>query len=118
MSDSTDILPVSGQDADRTEPVATKGPGDSVADTAGTAPAASIGTPARSDGSGVPDSPEASETRPRRRGGLSGMVLAELQSLAASLGITGTARMRKNELIAAIRERQQGGDGAAGPASA
>ena len=40
MSDSTDILPVSGQDADRTEPVATKGPGDSVADTAGTAPAA------------------------------------------------------------------------------
>jgi transcription termination factor Rho len=47
----------------------------------------------------------------RRRGGtgLSAMLLPELQSLAASLGISGTARMRKGELITAITERQSGG---------
>jgi transcription termination factor Rho len=46
----------------------------------------------------------------RRRGGtgLSAMLLPELQSLAASLGISGTARMRKGELITAITERQNG----------
>jgi transcription termination factor Rho len=37
------------------------------------------------------------------------MLLPELQSLAASLGISGTARMRKGELITAISERQGGG---------
>ena len=37
------------------------------------------------------------------------MLLPELQSLAASLGISGTARMRKGELISAIQERQGGG---------
>ncbi|RZU77877.1 transcription termination factor Rho [Micromonospora kangleipakensis] len=36
------------------------------------------------------------------------MLLPELQSLAASLGISGTARMRKGELISAITERQGG----------
>lgn len=36
------------------------------------------------------------------------MLLPELQSLAASLGISGTARMRKGELISAISERQGG----------
>ena len=47
----------------------------------------------------------------RRRGGtgLAAMLLPELQSLAASLGISGTARMRKGELITAISERQGGG---------
>ncbi|MDP9394185.1 MAG: Rho termination factor N-terminal domain-containing protein, partial [Actinomycetota bacterium] len=51
--------------------------------------------------------------RPRRRasGGLTGMVLPELQALAAELGITGTGRMRKSQLIDAIRERQGGGTG-------
>ncbi len=49
------------------------------------------------------------ETRPRRRAaGLSGMLLPELQSLAASLGITGTGRMRKGELVAAIQAKQSG----------
>ena len=58
------------------------------------------------------------ETRPRRRAaGLSGMLLPELQSLAASLGISGTARMRKGELITAISERQNGAAPAA-PAKA
>ncbi|SBV29897.1 transcription termination factor Rho [Micromonospora krabiensis] len=39
------------------------------------------------------------------------MLLPELQSLAASLGISGTARMRKGELISAISERQGGAAG-------
>ncbi|MGH3737441.1 MAG: Rho termination factor N-terminal domain-containing protein, partial [Micromonosporaceae bacterium] len=46
---------------------------------------------------------------PRRRrtgSGLSSMLLAELQSLASSLGITGTGRMRKGEVIAAIQLKQ------------
>jgi transcription termination factor Rho len=43
---------------------------------------------------------------PRRRGGLSGMVMAELRQLAGQLGISDIAGMRKNELIAAIKERQ------------
>ncbi|MGW2941762.1 transcription termination factor Rho [Streptomyces sp. NPDC001226] len=40
---------------------------------------------------------------------LHGMVLVELQHLAASLGVSGTARMRKSELIAAITERTEQG---------
>jgi transcription termination factor Rho len=35
------------------------------------------------------------------------MLLSELQPLAQSLGITGTGRMRKGQVIAAIEERQQ-----------
>ena len=35
---------------------------------------------------------------------LSTMRLAELQSLASSMGLTGTSRMRKSELVAAIRQ--------------
>ncbi|MDS1270673.1 transcription termination factor Rho [Lipingzhangella sp. LS1_29] len=50
-------------------------------------------------------------TSPRSRAGgtgLSALKLTELQRLASSLGITGTGRMRKNDIIAAI-EAQQGG---------
>ena len=36
------------------------------------------------------------------------MLLPELQRLAQSLGMTGTARMRKGELVAAIEQRQGG----------
>src|SRR3954466_11603672 len=70
---------------------------------------------------GAPDAAAASEApaasgtsgSPRRRGsGLSGMLLPELQRLAADLGITGTARMRKGDLVAAISARQVGGDAA------
>jgi transcription termination factor Rho len=51
----------------------------------------------------------AGSSRRRRAGtGLTGMLLPELQSMASSLGISGTARMRKGELIAAIQEQQQG----------
>ncbi|BCJ42653.1 hypothetical protein GCM10010168_06050 [Actinoplanes ianthinogenes] len=65
------------------------------------------------DGAGT----TATATKRRRGGtGLSAMLLPELQSLAASLGISGTARMRKGELITAITERQSGGSAAAEPA--
>ncbi|MBG0813041.1 transcription termination factor Rho [Planomonospora sp. ID82291] len=45
---------------------------------------------------------------PRRRSGtgLSAMVLPELQAMASGLGISGTGRMRKSQLIAAIQEKQ------------
>src|SRR5437868_9540284 len=45
-------------------------------------------------------------TAPRRRGGLSGMVMAKLRQLAGQLGLSDIAGMRKNELIAAIKGRQ------------
>ncbi|RIQ11692.1 hypothetical protein DY240_28260, partial [Jiangella rhizosphaerae] len=37
------------------------------------------------------------------------MVLAELQQLAAGLGLKGTGRMRKGELVEAIKAAQSGG---------
>ncbi|KQV23728.1 MULTISPECIES: transcription termination factor Rho [unclassified Kitasatospora] len=52
--------------------------------------------------------------------GLDGLVLAELQKLASTLGISGTGRLRKSQLIDAIKEKS-GGDpllaGAAAPAA-
>ncbi|MGW2049523.1 transcription termination factor Rho [Streptomyces sp. NPDC001858] len=55
----------------------------------------------------------------RRRGtGLEGMVLAELQQVASGLGIKGTARMRKSQLIEVIKEAQAGGGSAAPKAAA
>ncbi|MFS8198830.1 transcription termination factor Rho [Streptomyces sp. CWNU-52B] len=54
----------------------------------------------------------------RRRGtGLDGMVLAELQQVATGLGIRGTARMRKSQLIEVIKEAQAGGGASAKAAS-
>ena len=68
-------------------------------------------TDVTSDVSDVADDAGTATATKRRRGGtgLSAMLLPELQSLAASLGISGTARMRKGELITAISERQGGG---------
>ncbi|MFI9719300.1 transcription termination factor Rho [Streptomyces sp. NPDC052396] len=60
-------------------------------------------------------------TAPRRRRsgtGLDAMVLAELQQLASSLGIKGTARMRKGQLIEVIKERQTAGSGSSAKAAA
>jgi transcription termination factor Rho len=56
------------------------------------------------------DSP-AAESKVRRRatsgtGGLSALLLPQLQSLANDLGIAGAAKMRKSQLIEAIQERQ------------
>ncbi len=49
----------------------------------------------------------------RRSGALSAMRLAELQGLASSMGISGTAKMRKGDLVTAIRARQNGESGPA-----
>ncbi|MGB9376710.1 MAG: transcription termination factor Rho [Mycobacteriales bacterium] len=62
------------------------------------------------------------DSKPRRRTtGLSGMVLPELQALAAGLGIPSTGRMRKSDLISAIQARQSGssspGNGASTPST-
>jgi transcription termination factor Rho len=57
----------------------------------------------------------------RRGGGLTGMLLPELQQLAGELGISGTAKMRKSQLISAIQDKRSGGaesTGSAGEAAA
>jgi len=55
------------------------------------------------------------EAKPRRRAsGLTGMLLPELQQLAGQLGIGGTAKLRKGDLLTAIKAAQSGSsDGAA-----
>ncbi|WP_030380040.1 MULTISPECIES: transcription termination factor Rho [unclassified Streptomyces] len=79
MSDTTDLM------------------GARVEDTAA-APATDASAPATGAGS-----------RRRRGTGLEGMVLAELQQVASGLGIRGTARMRKSQLIEVIKEAQAAG---------
>ncbi|MCX5612182.1 transcription termination factor Rho [Streptomyces sp. NBC_00047] len=69
----------------------------------------------------VDTSAPAAGAAPKRRRtgtGLDGMVLAELQQVASGLGIRGTARMRKSQLIEVIKETQAGGAGAPKAASA
>ncbi|MGP3954533.1 transcription termination factor Rho [Nonomuraea sp. 3N208] len=67
------------------------------------------------------DTPTRAPAKPRARRsgtGLSAKVLPELQKIAAELGISGTGRMRKSQLIAAIQEKQGGGAGEGTPAPA
>ncbi|MFD8975999.1 transcription termination factor Rho [Streptomyces sp. NPDC059593] len=85
MSDTTDLMGVTA---------------DNSVDTAAPAAGAASGGTARRRRSGT---------------GLDGMVLAELQQVASGLGIRGTARMRKSQLIEVIKEAQAGG-GSAAPA--
>ncbi|HEY3501454.1 MAG TPA: transcription termination factor Rho [Actinocatenispora sp.] len=67
------------------------------------------------DAGATADEATTGTARRRRSGtGLSAMLLSELQTLASSLGISGTGRMRKGELIAAIQEKQGGGQAAEG----
>jgi len=68
-----------------------------------------------------PETNAAGAPKTRRRatsggGGLSSLLLAELQSLAGDLGIEGTAKMRKSQLIEAIQDRQSSSAGATAPA--
>ncbi|MFE7142085.1 transcription termination factor Rho [Streptomyces sp. NPDC057644] len=83
MSDTTDLMGVTA---------------DKNVDSAAPAEGAATGTTARRRRSGT---------------GLDGMVLAELQQVASGLGIRGTARMRKSQLIEVIKEAQAGGGSAA-----
>ncbi|MYV53633.1 Rho termination factor N-terminal domain-containing protein, partial [Streptomyces sp. SID3212] len=78
MSDTTDLMGVTA---------------DNTVDTTAPAEGAATGTTARRRRSGT---------------GLEGMVLAELQQVASGLGIRGTARMRKSQLIEVIKETQAG----------
>ncbi|MEO3764576.1 transcription termination factor Rho [Streptomyces sp. B8F3] len=87
MSDTTDLMGVNAENA------ASPASGGASQQETGAAPATTAGS-----------------TRRRRGAGLEGMVLAELQQIASGLGIRGTARMRKSQLIEVIRERQ-GADG-------
>jgi transcription termination factor Rho len=67
------------------------------------------------------DTPTRAPAKPRARRsgtGLSAKVLPELQKMAAELGISGTGRMRKSQLIAAIQEKQGGGSGDGAPVAA
>ncbi len=82
MSDTTDLMGVTA---------------DNSVDSAAPAEGAATGTTARRRRSGT---------------GLDGMVLAELQQVASGLGIKGTARMRKSQLIEVIKEAQAGGSSA------
>ncbi|MFJ1745010.1 transcription termination factor Rho [Streptomyces sp. NPDC088116] len=82
MSDTTDLMGVTA---------------DSNVDSAAPAAGAATGTTARRRRSGT---------------GLEGMVLAELQQVASGLGIRGTARMRKSQLIEVIKEAQAGSSSA------
>ncbi len=59
--------------------------------------------------SAAPSDETTATPRTRKRApGLSGMVLAELQEVASGMGITGVARMRKSQLIEAIKAKQGG----------
>lgn len=78
MSDTTDLMGVTA---------------DNSVDNTAPAAGAATGTTARRRRSGT---------------GLEGMVLAELQQVASGLGIRGTARMRKSQLIEVIKETQGG----------
>ena len=98
---------------------------------AGAAPAPGetpLGRPASSGNAGSEGSP-AGSTAPatagsdgaaavaakgrRRQGtGLSSLLLPELQQVAQQMGIAGTGRMRKSQLITAIQEKQGGGSAA------
>ncbi len=79
-----------------------------------------LDAPASAGSSGDSSEPAATGKAPARKKatGLSGMVLAELQGLAGELGISGTAKMRKGQLIEAIKERQGAGAAAANTSTA
>ncbi len=70
------------------------------------------------DASSTAAEPAAAPKRRRSGTGLTAMVLPELKTLASSLGISGTAGMRKSQLIAAIQEKQGGGGAPAEAAQA
>jgi len=61
---------------------------------------------------------EAAGGAPARRAPLSQLRLGQLQELATSLGVPGTATMRKSDLLAAIRAEQGGAAGAGRPVPA
>ncbi|MDO5683485.1 MAG: Rho termination factor N-terminal domain-containing protein, partial [Propionibacteriaceae bacterium] len=59
-------------------------------------------------GSEAETAPETSSARRRKGSGLDAMLLPELKQLAASMGLRGTATMRKSAIIDAIKTAQSG----------
>src|ERR1700757_1525436 len=74
-----------------------------------------IGHPA-ADQAGAPRSRSRSSSR-SGGGDLSKLLVSDLQRIAQELGISGTGRMRKGDLVAAIQERTGGGRSTARSAS-
>jgi transcription termination factor Rho len=71
-----------------------------------------IGNPASDPAAGSEENASSSSrARDRVAAGLSSLLVPELQRIAQTLGIPGAGRLRKNQLIAAIEERQGGGGG-------
>jgi len=107
VTDTTYLLdaPAGAQPADSTE---------------GSGPASATDAAAGSSNGSSSDATNGEGAARRRRtgSGLPGMVLPELQSLAAGLGITGTGRMRKSQLIEAIQQRQGAAHAPSAPAAA
>ena len=58
------------------------------------------------------ETPDAAPAK-KRAGGLSSMLIADLKSMAVSLGISGATSMKKADLVAAIKATQTGGGAAA-----
>jgi len=124
VSDTTELF-TGSSGAPEASPGYSAEPGIAPA-SAGAAPAGGTGgpglsPPAAGPASGPGDSAPAGETvtdKPARRGGsgLSGMLLADLQRIAQQMGITGTGRMRKSQLIEAIQDREAGGSAYRRPA--
>jgi transcription termination factor Rho len=85
-----------------------------VAGAAGTSPGEAGAVRSWPDADTRAGQPAADAASRRGGAGLSAKLLPELQRLAQSMGIAGTARMRKSQLIEAIEQRQRGG-GAAEP---
>ncbi|WP_249423954.1 transcription termination factor Rho [Nocardioides coralli] len=65
----------------------------------------------------VGDGQSAQDAAPKKRGGgLNAMRIADLKSLAGSLGISGAGSMKKAELVSAIKAAQSGGQSGGAPA--
>ncbi|PSK89972.1 transcription termination factor Rho [Murinocardiopsis flavida] len=79
-------------------------------------------TELHADAESAPAADKGSAGRARSRSGGTGLAaqtLRELQRVASDLGISGTGRMRKSDVIAAIEAKTQGGGGkSSGPSAA
>jgi transcription termination factor Rho len=112
VSDTLDLF--SAEDGDSADLSGSAGQAVGVADSAGTSHGRAGAVRSWPDavdaatGSDKPTTGPPGESGGEAKG-LSAMLLPELQRVAQSIGITGTARMRKGQLIAAIEERRQGG---------
>jgi transcription termination factor Rho len=119
VSDTLDLF--SAENGDSADLAGSGGQHVGVAEPAGTSHASAGAVRSEPDAVGAAaGSSEARSGAASSARGLSAMLLPELQRVAQSMGITGTARLRKGQLIAAIEEmrseRRHGGDSGAADA--